>query len=182
MTSPCRLDLACERRLGRRRQPARAGLRGSRGATSAGSMASAAGTAARGGRALGLPSTERCTVESHPRCPQDGTEVFFKIKRKSPLKKLMDVYAQRQGGTTNAYRFIFDGNRIVETQTPDDVRNPATRRLPSPAGYWYRRVQLCLPGGTRAQQRALTSRVRTQLDMENDDVIDARDLRGWGST
>ena len=55
---------------------------------------------------------------------QDGTEVFFKIKRKSPLKKLMDVYAQRQGGTTNAYRFIFDGNRIVETQTPDDVRPP----------------------------------------------------------
>lgn len=52
---------------------------------------------------------------------QDGTEVFFKIKRKSPLKKLMDVYAQRQGGTPNAYRFIFDGNRIVETQTPDDV-------------------------------------------------------------
>ena len=47
MTSPCRLDLACEPRLGRRRQPARAGLRGSRGATSAGRRASAAGTAAR---------------------------------------------------------------------------------------------------------------------------------------
>ena len=67
---------------------------------------------------------------------QDGTEVFFKIKRKSPLKKLMDVYAQRQGGTTNAYRFIFDGNRIVETQTPDDVRNPACHRHP----FGYRRV------------------------------------------
>jgi hypothetical protein len=37
------------------------------------------------------------------------------------LKKLMDVYAQRQGGTPDAYRFIFDGNRIVETATPDDV-------------------------------------------------------------
>ena len=92
---------------------------------------------------------------------QDGTEVFFKIKRKSPLKKLMDVYAQRQGGTTNAYRFIFDGNRIVETQTPDDVRNPACHRHP----FGYRRVH--------AQQRALTLRVRTQLEMENDDVIDA---------
>ena len=160
MTSPCRLDLACEPRLGRRRQPARAGLRGSRGATSAGRRASAAGTAARGGRALGLPSTERCTVESHPRCPQDGTEVFFKIKRKSPLKKLMDVYAQRQGGTTNAYRFIFDGNRIVETQTPDDVRTP-------PATVTHSATAAC------TQQRALTLRVRTQLEMENDDVIDA---------
>ena len=55
--------------------------------------------------------------------------MFFKIKRKSPLKKLMDVYAQRQGGTPSAYRFIFDGNRIVETQTPDDVRaRPARAR------------------------------------------------------
>ena len=48
--------------------------------------------------------------------------MFFKIKRKSPLKNLMDVYAQRQGGIPSAYRFIFDGNRIVETRTPDDVR------------------------------------------------------------
>ena len=63
-----------------------------------------------------------------PIARQDGTEVFFKIKRKSPLKKLMDVYAQRQGGTPSAYRFIFDGNRIVETQTPDDVRTYALLR------------------------------------------------------
>ena len=55
--------------------------------------------------------------------------VSFKIKRKSPLKKLMDVYAQRQGGTPSAYRFIFDGNRIVETQTPDDVRAALSLRM-----------------------------------------------------
>ena len=53
---------------------------------------------------------------------QDGTEVYFKIRSECPLKKLMDVYAQRQGGTTNAYRFIFDGNRIVETQTPFNLQ------------------------------------------------------------
>jgi hypothetical protein len=41
----------------------------------------------------------------------------------------MDVYAQRQGGTPSAYRFIFDGNRIVETQTPDDVRTARSRSL-----------------------------------------------------
>ena len=34
---------------------------------------------------------------------------------------MMDVYAQRQGGAPDAYRFIFDGNRIVETARPDDV-------------------------------------------------------------
>ena len=56
-----------------------------------------------------------------PCAAQDGTEVFFKIKLTSALKKIMDVYAQRQGGTPDAYQFIFDGNRIVETATPDDV-------------------------------------------------------------
>ena len=34
---------------------------------------------------------------------------------------LMAVYAQCQGETPDAYRFIFDGNRIVETARPDDV-------------------------------------------------------------
>ena len=34
----------------------------------------------------------------------------------------MDVCAQRQGGTPDDYRFVFDGNRIVDTATPDDVR------------------------------------------------------------
>ena len=33
----------------------------------------------------------------------------------------MDIYAKRHGGTPNAYRFIFDGNRVVDTATPDDV-------------------------------------------------------------
>ena len=52
---------------------------------------------------------------------QDGMEVFFKISSHSPLKRLMKIYAQRQGGTPRAYRFIFDGNRIVETQRPIDL-------------------------------------------------------------
>ena len=52
---------------------------------------------------------------------QDGTEVFFKISSHNPLKRLMDVYAQRRGGTPSVYRFIFDGNRIVETQRPIDL-------------------------------------------------------------
>ena len=52
---------------------------------------------------------------------QDGTEVYFKIRSHSPLKKLMDVYAQRQH-RPRAYRFIFDGNRIVETQRPIDLQ------------------------------------------------------------
>ena len=54
---------------------------------------------------------------------QTGTEIFFKIKRRSTLKKLMDVYVQRQQTTLSAFRFIFDGNRIrnPETETPYDL-------------------------------------------------------------
>ena len=32
---------------------------------------------------------------------QDGTEIFFKIKRSTALKKLMDAYCQRQGISAN---------------------------------------------------------------------------------
>ena len=32
---------------------------------------------------------------------QDGTEIFFKIKRSTQLKKLMDAYCTRQGLSAN---------------------------------------------------------------------------------
>ena len=50
---------------------------------------------------------------------QDGTEIFFKIKRSTQLKKLMDAYCQRQGLATNQCRFIFDGERVKDDSTPE---------------------------------------------------------------
>ena len=59
---------------------------------------------------------------------QDGPEVCFNIRCDSPLKKLMDVYwnradaeAEREGFRLPAFRFIFDGNRIVESRRPNDL-------------------------------------------------------------
>ena len=49
---------------------------------------------------------------------QDGTEIFFKIKKSTQLKKLMDAYCQRQGFSNNQCRFIFDGERIKDDDTP----------------------------------------------------------------
>ena len=72
-------------------------------------------------RLLSYISRRTPPVQRAPRAAQDGSEVFFKIKRKSPLKKLMDVYAQRQGGTVEAYRFLFDGTRVQAEQTPDEL-------------------------------------------------------------
>lgn len=52
---------------------------------------------------------------------QDGEEVFFKIKSTTQLKKLMDAYCQRQGLSANNVRFLFDGERLHETQTPREL-------------------------------------------------------------
>jgi small ubiquitin-related modifier len=43
---------------------------------------------------------------------QDHNEVFFKIKRSTQLKKLMDAYCERQGKATSSVRFLYDGIRI----------------------------------------------------------------------
>jgi small ubiquitin-related modifier len=53
---------------------------------------------------------------------KDDDEVFFKIKRSTQLKKLMDKYCERQGiSNPQNVRFLFDGERVLETNTPDEV-------------------------------------------------------------
>ena len=52
---------------------------------------------------------------------QDGTEIFFKIKKSTQFKKLMDAYCQRQGLSNNQCRFIFDGERIKEDDSPETL-------------------------------------------------------------
>eukprot|EP00051_Salpingoeca_urceolata_P032136 m.14441 g.14441 ORF g.14441 m.14441 type:complete len:94 (+) comp4799_c0_seq1:1404-1685(+) len=52
---------------------------------------------------------------------QDNTEVHFKIKRSTPLKKLMDAYCSRQGLDKQNVRFMLDGQRINDTDTPETL-------------------------------------------------------------
>ncbi|XP_041509518.1 small ubiquitin-related modifier 3-like [Microtus oregoni] len=49
---------------------------------------------------------------------QDGSVVQFKIKRHTPLSKLMKAYCERQGLSMRQIRFRFDGQPIHETDTP----------------------------------------------------------------
>ena len=56
------------------------------------------------------------------RTSQDGSVVHFKIKKNTPLKKLMTAYCERQGLSQGAIRFVFDGDNIEETDTPSRVR------------------------------------------------------------
>ncbi|KAK9938648.1 hypothetical protein M0R45_015373 [Rubus argutus] len=52
---------------------------------------------------------------------QDGNEVFFRIKRNTQLKKLMNAYCDRQSVEMNSIAFLFDGRRLRAEQTPDEL-------------------------------------------------------------
>eukprot|EP01119_Soliformovum_irregulare_P008738 TRINITY_DN21847_c0_g1_i1.p2 TRINITY_DN21847_c0_g1~~TRINITY_DN21847_c0_g1_i1.p2 ORF type:complete len:104 (-),score=29.52 TRINITY_DN21847_c0_g1_i1:267-578(-) len=52
---------------------------------------------------------------------QDGNEVYFRIKKHTALKKLMDAYCHRSGVDSQSIRFLYDGNRILETQSPKEL-------------------------------------------------------------
>lgn len=59
----------------------------------------------------------------------NNNEVFFKIKRTTALKKLMDAFCDRQGKQPSSVRFLFDGARVNPTDSPDSVRHPFQRFL-----------------------------------------------------
>ncbi|KAK4749768.1 hypothetical protein SAY87_027217 [Trapa incisa] len=52
---------------------------------------------------------------------QDGSEVFFRIKRSTQLKKLMNAYCDRQSVDMSSIAFLFDGRRLRAEQTPDEL-------------------------------------------------------------
>jgi len=47
-----------------------------------------------------------------------GEEVFFKIKRNTRLSKLQAAYATKVGKDVGSIRFLYDGTRINEDDTP----------------------------------------------------------------
>merc|ERR1712137_1047291 len=52
---------------------------------------------------------------------QDGNEIFFKCKKTTPLQKLMNAFCNRQGVSMQSVRFLFDGQRLREQQTPSEL-------------------------------------------------------------
>ncbi|KAI9481320.1 MAG: ubiquitin-related domain-containing protein [Benjaminiella poitrasii] len=51
----------------------------------------------------------------------DSNEVFFKIKRTTQLRKLMDAYCERQGKQPGSVRFLYDGTRVLPNNTPHEL-------------------------------------------------------------
>ncbi|KAK6843211.1 hypothetical protein PG990_004866 [Apiospora arundinis] len=51
----------------------------------------------------------------------NNNEVFFKIKRSTKLEKLMNAFCERQGKNMASVRFLFEGQRVQPTDTPDTL-------------------------------------------------------------
>ncbi|KAL0223667.1 hypothetical protein P9112_003057 [Eukaryota sp. TZLM1-RC] len=51
----------------------------------------------------------------------DGKETVFRIKRSTPLRKLIDTYCRRTGLSDQSLRFLYDGDRVQPHQTADDL-------------------------------------------------------------
>lgn len=52
---------------------------------------------------------------------QNNDEVFFKIRSSATFKKLMNTYCERQSIDPQTVVFLFDGQRLLEHQTPQEV-------------------------------------------------------------
>lgn len=52
---------------------------------------------------------------------QDGQVVHFKIKKNTPLRKLMTAFCERTQLRMESLRFRFDGQAINETDTPMQI-------------------------------------------------------------
>ncbi|KAF2738987.1 putative ubiquitin-like modifier [Polyplosphaeria fusca] len=67
------------------------------------------------------PEDQGQTEHLNIKVTDNNNEVFFKIKRTTVLKKLMDAFCDRQGKSANSVRFLFDGQRVQPTDSPDTL-------------------------------------------------------------
>ena len=52
---------------------------------------------------------------------KDGGEIVFKLKETTSLHKLMGAYSSRLGVTPSTVRFLYNGQRIQDEDTPQKV-------------------------------------------------------------
>jgi len=69
----------------------------------------------------GKPETPQPTEHLNIKVTDGNNEVFFKIKRTTQLKKLMQAFCDRQGKQPATVRFLFDGTRVREEDSPESL-------------------------------------------------------------
>ena len=98
----------------------------------------------------------------------NNNEVFFKIKRTTALKKLMDAFCERQGKAPNSVRFLFDGSRVQATDSPDSVSSSTTLRISKLFSHFDRKLTYSSssiwPTVTRLKFTKNKSEAHTRLD------------------
>eukprot|EP00036_Acanthoecidae_sp_10tr_P009166 CAMPEP_0182920946 /NCGR_PEP_ID=MMETSP0105_2-20130417/3827_1 /TAXON_ID=81532 ORGANISM="Acanthoeca-like sp., Strain 10tr" /NCGR_SAMPLE_ID=MMETSP0105_2 /ASSEMBLY_ACC=CAM_ASM_000205 /LENGTH=99 /DNA_ID=CAMNT_0025058421 /DNA_START=63 /DNA_END=362 /DNA_ORIENTATION=- len=52
---------------------------------------------------------------------QDNQELHFKIKRSTPMRKLISTYCKKKGLQADSVRFLFDGEQINPEATPETM-------------------------------------------------------------
>eukprot|EP00924_Labyrinthula_sp_SR-Ha-C_P012693 augustus_masked-scaffold_67-processed-gene-0.18-mRNA-1 protein AED:0.06 eAED:0.06 QI:0/-1/0/1/-1/1/1/0/117 len=52
---------------------------------------------------------------------QAAQETLFKVKKKTKMGKIFEAYAQRNSLNKNALRFLLDGDRLNEEDTPEGL-------------------------------------------------------------
>jgi hypothetical protein len=52
---------------------------------------------------------------------QHENEVFFKIKRSTPMKKVFDAYCATKSIARASVRFLFEGERVQDLDTPEKL-------------------------------------------------------------
>lgn len=53
---------------------------------------------------------------------QDAGEVFFTIRKTTPFGRLFKAYSEKKGVQLNSVRFLFDGQRLTDDQTPEKMQ------------------------------------------------------------
>ena len=74
-----------------------------------------------GGSPQNAPKPDEQPEHLNIKVTDSNNEVFFKIKRTTQLKKLMDAFCERQGKSPASVRFLFDGQRVNPTDNPESV-------------------------------------------------------------
>uniref|UniRef100_A0A8C9IC53 Small ubiquitin like modifier 1 n=1 Tax=Piliocolobus tephrosceles TaxID=591936 RepID=A0A8C9IC53_9PRIM len=104
---------------------------------------------------------------------QDSSEIHFKVKMTTHLKKLKESYCQRQGVPMNSLRFLFEGQRIADNHTPKETQWPT----PTILALWEAEAgitagQELRPAWATWQNPISTKNIKSRLGMEEEDVIE----------
>lgn len=52
---------------------------------------------------------------------EDRSEIHFRLKMTTKLKKLKDSYSRRQGLSVNSLKFLFEGQKIADNHTAEEL-------------------------------------------------------------